>query len=252
VVAYVALFFALTGSAAALTGQNTVFSDDITNGEVKSADIGAGQVKSPDILDSGVKAPDIADGHVRSPEIATDAVGSSEIADNAVDSSEIAANAVGSSKIAANSVDGGKVADNSLDGADINEGTLSGLGANDGFDSLCDPQNTTFIDCDAQATVSLNRTMNVLVIVTTHFDVAANAPAWGNCRLERNDVASSNNHPIGGFTPDTSTSVHQGGMNLVDVQTLGAGTYTFEVSCNQEDSDVEYRDIRVAAVKLSQ
>src|SRR3954464_8966190 len=48
VVAYVALFFALTGSAAALTGQNTVFSDDITNGEVKSADIGGGEVKSPD------------------------------------------------------------------------------------------------------------------------------------------------------------------------------------------------------------
>ena len=252
VIAYVALFFALTGSAAALTGQNTVFSDDITNGQVKSADIGAAEVKSPDIFNSGVKTADIADGHVRSPDIQDDAVGSSEIAQDAVDSSEIAANAVGSSEIAANSVDGGKVADNSLGGAEINEGTLSGLGANDGFDSLCDPQTTTFIDCDAQATVSLNRTMNVLVIVTTHFDVAANAPAWGNCRLERNDAASSNNHPIGGFTPDTSTSVHQGGMNLVDVQTLSAGTYTFEVSCNQEDSDVEYRDIRVAAVELSQ
>jgi len=262
VVAYVALFFALTGSAAALTGQNTVFSDDITNGQVKSADIGTDEVKSPDIFNNGVKTADIADGHVRSPDIAADAVDSSEIATNAVkgdeidanavDSSEIAANAVGSSEIAANSVDGGKVADNSLDGADINEGTLSGLGASDGFDGLCDPQSPTFIDCDAQATVSLNRTMNVLVIVTTHFDVAANAPAWGNCRLERNDAVSSNNHPIGGFTQDTSTSVHQGGMNLVDVQTLSAGTYTFEVSCNQEDSDVEYRDIRVAAVELSQ
>jgi hypothetical protein len=34
-----ALFFALSGTAIALDGQNTVFTDDITNGEVKSVDI---------------------------------------------------------------------------------------------------------------------------------------------------------------------------------------------------------------------
>jgi hypothetical protein len=112
VIAYVALFFALTGGTAfALSGSNTVFTDDIVNGEVKSADIGADEVKSPDILNNGVKTADIADGHVRSPDIQDDAVGSSEIADNAVDSSEIAANAVGSSKIAANAVDSSKIAD---------------------------------------------------------------------------------------------------------------------------------------------
>ena len=112
VIAYVALFFALTGGTAfALTGSNTVFTDDITNGQVKSADIGADEVKSPDILNNGVKTADIADGHVRSPDIQDDAVGSSEIAANAVDSPEIAANAVGSSKIAANAVDSPKIAD---------------------------------------------------------------------------------------------------------------------------------------------
>lgn len=42
VVAYLALFLVLTGgTAVALNGSNTVFSDDITNGQVKSADIGA-------------------------------------------------------------------------------------------------------------------------------------------------------------------------------------------------------------------
>ena len=41
-------------------------------------------------------------------------------------------------------------------------------------------------------------------------------------------------------------------MNLVDVQTLSPGTYTFRVSCNEQDADVEYRDIRVAAIELAQ
>jgi len=112
VIAYVALFFALTGGTAfALTGSNTVFTDDITNGEVKTADIGGGEVRSPDLLDGGVKATDIADGHVRSPEIAPDAVDSSEIAANAVKGDEIDANAVDSSKIADNAVGSSKIAD---------------------------------------------------------------------------------------------------------------------------------------------
>ena len=39
-VAYLALFFALTGGTAyALAGSNTVFSDDITNGQVRSSDV---------------------------------------------------------------------------------------------------------------------------------------------------------------------------------------------------------------------
>ena len=120
VIAYVALFFALTGGTAfALTGSNTVFSDDITNGEVRSADIGGGEVKSPDILDSGVKATDIADGHVRSLEIADNAVGSSEIALNAVETTKIADNAVNSPKIADDAVDSSEVAANAVRGSEL-------------------------------------------------------------------------------------------------------------------------------------
>jgi hypothetical protein len=50
VVAYVALFLALsTGSAVALDGSNTVFSDDIVNGEVENPDLGAKAVNGPKI-----------------------------------------------------------------------------------------------------------------------------------------------------------------------------------------------------------
>jgi hypothetical protein len=41
-------------------------------------------------------------------------------------------------------------------------------------------------------------------------------------------------------------------MNLVDVQTVVAGTYQFEISCNEVNGDVEYPDQRVAVVKLAQ
>jgi hypothetical protein len=127
VIAYVALFFALTGGTAfALTGSNTVFSDDIVNGEVKTADIGGGEVRSPDILDSGVKATDIADGHVRSPEIADGAVGTSELGANAVDTTKIADNAVDTPKIADNAVDTPKIADDAVDSSEVAPNAVRG------------------------------------------------------------------------------------------------------------------------------
>src|SRR5215216_4859238 len=47
VVAMVALFAALTGTAAALRGHNRVRSDDIKNGQVKTRDLHDGAVTSP-------------------------------------------------------------------------------------------------------------------------------------------------------------------------------------------------------------
>ncbi|HEX3262829.1 MAG TPA: hypothetical protein VHR37_04130 [Solirubrobacterales bacterium] len=229
IIGYVALFVALGGTAVALPGTNSVDSGDIINQQVKSIDIANEKVNTNDLQDNQVASSDVRDDT-----LTNGGLGALDLAPNSVGSSE--------------------VADNSLGGSDIDESTLSGLGANDGYFGICDPGTTTFIDC-ASTTISLGRTMNVLVIADTHFNTFSNtAPAWGNCRLERNDAAVSNDHPIGELdaTEDTQRTVHQGGMNLVDVQTLGAGTYQFEISCNQIDSDVEYPDQRIAVVKLAQ
>jgi hypothetical protein len=91
-VAMLALFVALGGSAAALDGSNTVFTDDITNGEVKSADIG----------DGAVKAPDIGADQVRISEVADNAVGAGEFFPFAND----------------------EIVDGSVDGQDVNEQSL--------------------------------------------------------------------------------------------------------------------------------
>jgi hypothetical protein len=89
--------------------------------------------------------------------------------------------------------------------------------------------------------------MDVLVIATSHFRPFGGNAAWGNCRMETNGVVDSTEHPIGG----DAEIAQQGGMNLVDVQSLPPGTYTFDVSCNQEAGDIGYHNIRVAAVELS-
>ena len=88
-VGLIALFLVLTGGTAqALDGSNTVFSDDIVDGEVKLADVGQGAVASPEVKNDSIIAPDVA----------------------------------------TNSLTGGDVADNSLKGVDIDESTLSSIG----------------------------------------------------------------------------------------------------------------------------
>jgi hypothetical protein len=73
VVGYIALFLVLTsGTAYALAGSNTVYSDDIVNGEVKTPDVALdaitsnrianGQVRSIDVLNGGLTGTDIQQG----------------------------------------------------------------------------------------------------------------------------------------------------------------------------------------------
>ncbi len=97
VVALIALFVALGGTATALTGSNSVFSDDIAPRNVKQSDINAG------------------------------AVASGKLAANAVTNGKLAAGAVTGDKLAPASVTTGKVLDNNLTAADIAD--TSSLGA---------------------------------------------------------------------------------------------------------------------------
>jgi len=96
-----ALFLVLTGGTAyALDGQNTVFTDDIVNGDVKVADIGQGAVATDELANGQVKAADIGDGEVKSAEIATGQVTADELAANSVRSDEVADGQVRSQEIA--------------------------------------------------------------------------------------------------------------------------------------------------------
>jgi hypothetical protein len=94
VIAYLALFFALTGTAMALPGTNSVDSGDIINGQVKSVDIANEKVNTGDLQDNQVRSSDVRDdtltnGGLGAADLAPDSVGTSEIAASAVRGSEL-------------------------------------------------------------------------------------------------------------------------------------------------------------------
>ena len=95
VIASVALFVALGGTAAAVAAipRDSIGSPQIRKDAVRSPEIAADAVRSPEIAKDAVRAPEIAADAVRSPEIAADAVRSSEIRDNDIRLADISTGA---------------------------------------------------------------------------------------------------------------------------------------------------------------
>jgi hypothetical protein len=132
----IALFLVLTtGSAYALEGSNTVFTDDIVDENVNTADIRRSAVDTTRIRDGQVKTADIGEGEVRATDVLNESLGDAELGGGSVGSSElknggvtnddVAPNSLGSGRILDSSLTGVDVAANSLTGADINEQTLT-------------------------------------------------------------------------------------------------------------------------------
>jgi hypothetical protein len=158
VVGYIALFVAMSGTAAALDGSNTVFSDDIVNGQVKTNDISnSNGVRSADVRDDtledgGLAPADLAPNSVGSSELATDAVGNAEILGGAVGTNEIAAlgvlgrnigtdevlsrhianDAVNSNELATDSVDRLEISQDAVGAAEIATGGVGAAEVTDG------------------------------------------------------------------------------------------------------------------------
>jgi hypothetical protein len=96
----IALFVALGGgTAVALTGSNTVFSDDVVDNQVYSVD-----VRNDTLSGGGLAAADLRAGSVAT--------------------SEVAANSLGAADLASSSVGTDEVTDDSLTGTDILNGSL--------------------------------------------------------------------------------------------------------------------------------
>jgi hypothetical protein len=79
------------GAAQSLTGSNTVFSDDISPGQVTYSDIKDGAVTGLKILNGSIFGSDIADGTIRSTDVANDAITNAKIADGAVGPAQLGA-----------------------------------------------------------------------------------------------------------------------------------------------------------------
>jgi hypothetical protein len=119
VVSVIALVAALTGTAGALPGRNTVDGNDVKRNAIKSKAIKNGQVKRADIAGGAVAGAQIADGAVAGAEIADDAVAGAQIADGAVAGAQIADGAVAGAQIADGAVAGAEIADGAVAAADL-------------------------------------------------------------------------------------------------------------------------------------
>ncbi len=95
IIASVALFVALGGTAAAVTAipRDSVGSPQIRTDAVRAPEIAKDAVRSPEIAKDAVRSPEIAADAVRSPEIAKDAVRSSEIRDGDIRLADISTGA---------------------------------------------------------------------------------------------------------------------------------------------------------------
>jgi hypothetical protein len=121
VVGYIALFLTLTtGSAVALSGSNTVFSDDVVNDQVYSAD-----VRDDTLSGGGLSAADLRQGSVGTSEVAADSLGAADLAPGSVASSEVADDSLGAGDLAPDSVASSEVAADSLTNGDLAPGSVA-------------------------------------------------------------------------------------------------------------------------------
>jgi hypothetical protein len=121
VVGYIALFLTLsTGSAVALSGSNTVFSDDVVNDQVYSAD-----VRDDTLSGGGLSAADLRPGSVGTSEVAADSLGTADLAPGSVASSEVADDSLGAGDLAPDSVASSEVAADSLTTGDLAPGSVA-------------------------------------------------------------------------------------------------------------------------------
>jgi hypothetical protein len=124
IVGYIALFcFAMGGTAYGLDGSNTVFSDDIVNGEVKNGDIGAFEVKANNVAPDSLGGAKIADRSVKNADLGLGASSSNTIADGGIQAIDVKNNTLTGTQIDESTL----FNDNSLTGGDIDESTLSGV-----------------------------------------------------------------------------------------------------------------------------
>jgi hypothetical protein len=221
-IGYVALLVALTtGSAYALDGHNTVYSDDIVNGQVSSNDLHDNAVGTTDVRDDTLTG-----GGLAAVDLAPNAIGSSEVANSAIGSAE--------------------VSDDSLGGADINEAglgevlgaKLGGFGRGTGG-GTCDPSSASYADC-VIVTINLPAPAHVLLIGA----IRGYGPGFGYCQLASN---------AGFILPNSIITVDGGDdaalTGITGVET--AGSHDYAIDCNQVNSDVGYIQASLSAVAIS-
>ena len=156
VIACIALFAALTGSAiAAGVGKNTVRSPQIVDGTIRTVDlrdnsVAAGKiapnaVDTTEIAENGVESSDVAPDSLTAADLGPASVTSSEVADQSLSADDLGPNSVGSSELQAGAVRASELGPI----IQVTNSTPIAAGANGSVSVQC-PEGTAVISGGAQ------------------------------------------------------------------------------------------------------
>jgi hypothetical protein len=132
VVAYLGLFVALGGtSAVALSGSNTVFSDDIANDNFSSAE-GQGGLVASDLRAGSVTSSEVADGSLTGADVFDNTIAGADVTNNTLTTADIRDDTMlfgglFSQDLRAGSVTSSEIADASLNDEDVGQATFVNL-----------------------------------------------------------------------------------------------------------------------------
>jgi hypothetical protein len=124
-----------------------------------------------------------------------------------------------------------------------------------GSDPSCDPFSSgNFTDC-VGVDLTLPRTARVLLVATGGQTSFAAPPTDGDCRLEVDDstgpVPGLNEISPGEITANTLNNERGNGFAYTAVtDVLGPSTHRFELSCDEDDADVEIDDSSITATMI--
>ena len=227
VVGYIALFFALsTGSAVALGGSNTVFTDDIAN---DTQPAGGGNPAG------GLVAADLRPNSVGSSEVTNFSLGNGDFLTGSVDT-RVATN---------NSLTGGDVKEASL--GQVPSALLGGFGRSTG-DGSCNPGSDTFTPC-AVVTLNLPKQARLLLIAQA---IAArdgqDSFGIGSCRIGTTSGPLLQTERI--VDVDSVTPVVN--FSLAGVSgPFPPGQHSFGIDCNELSGGIAFTGAGITAVAIS-
>jgi hypothetical protein len=241
VVALIALFVALGGSAAALSGTDTVQSDDLGPGaQVKAPDVAANAVNGSDVVDNSIASADIQDFSLGNGDFLTGSVNSRVVTDNELTSADIQNFSLGNGDLLTGSVDSRAAADNSLTGADVSLNSLTGndinestlVGVKDGNSCI---SGAALYGRLCAGSDGVNR--NLFAAFNFCASIDLRLPTWGEAVLlaVNHDVPGVGASPAR-FWTDEITLVQAPRFGVMTVEEDGAGdprfdNATFETVC---------------------
>ena len=128
--AYVALFFALAGTAAALPGKNSVDSGDIENGQIRSRDIQDQGILGKDVGNEAIGGLQVDDGSLGGADVENGALTGADLSDESVTGADVTDEALSGADIGG--LDGSDVSNGGLTGADVSDESLTGADLTNG------------------------------------------------------------------------------------------------------------------------